>query len=178
MMLFEQYNRSNETEQIHSVMKEMWTNHDSMTVSLVEGELSIWPNDGLKENLLEFELFDVQYKFQLSDYGSLEIVKMNGNALDDNEFYNAVNNIKILLRFYKLYKMEDTKIVIRELGRFFEIYNEDKPENFQEEYINYFEEGSFYLSIVDWTDDEISKMSDKNRNLVRSAKSGEKYKLF
>jgi len=185
MMLFEQYGRSNEVEKIHSIMSDMWNKIDAMSVRILSGELEFNPRAAESGNHLTFELFDDMYQFSHNEWGDMEIYRSDnrGDAfnigLDDKEYDMVIKNLKILFNFFKL-RMEkkDTRMITRELSNFFEIYDSTKPDGFYREYLDYFKNNPEYLTLVEWPESEIKKMTDEERNIITSAKGGSKFKLF
>ena len=188
MMLYEQYNKSNEIEKLRSRIQKIWDNHDAMSVKILSGyELSFNPRNGISEDDLVFSVFNDMYMFKRNAWGGTDIYRSDngGNEFDtelnNDEIYEVIQNTKILLNFYKLYSMRkthDTTAMVRELTNFFEIYDATNPDNFYKEYLDHFKDNPEYISLVDWSQKDIEKMTEDEKNLVMSAKGAKKYNIF
>lgn len=189
---FEQYDhsRSQKLDEMIDKITKVYDEGGLMNVRILRGLMDI----AQTSTYLNFSIFGDHYAFKQGAYGDMDIFGRITNDstgrftydadLDEEEFNNVYDSIMIALNFAKI-NVQFLKDHNKESGEIFDsldtfFYNWDnhKPETFYKEYIKFYKDQPFYISIIDWTEDKMKGFTTEEKNLVKSLNSVKKFNLF
>jgi hypothetical protein len=186
---FETYDheRSKKINEMFDAIDNIHSESNFMNVRILRGIMNI----AKASEYINFSIFGVNYQFKITEDGDLGIyggiTDDNTNRtryeaeLDDEEFDTVYKNVMIAVQFDKVSDLKgnkDYRDILERFETFFYNWDNNKPDTFYKEYVKFFKEEPWFLSVIEWNDEKMKGFTEEERNLIKSSKSGEKYKLF